>query len=254
LTFSNSYTAAALYSALTATFPSVTDKASLISYATENPAANVQGTLWSLGWAGYNGHALALESLATTINLTLGLPDASVFVGRTEGSTLSIVSGAPSGFTISSDAGAWYYDGTGSASSGSVTIRETLGASSQDTVISWAITAPPVLSAGSISGVTSSAATLNITTNTGNGNFEYIVDNHPTWWDGRRYDIQKHFSTIGAYSFAAKSGSPAVTSSGSKTISVTGLTSATTYVAYVVHVNAAGFVSAATYLGSFTTS
>ena len=51
--FPNPYTAAQLYAALTATFPSVTDKASFINYAINHPEAHIQRNARALLFAGY---------------------------------------------------------------------------------------------------------------------------------------------------------------------------------------------------------
>jgi hypothetical protein len=53
LTYPNAYTEAQLYAALTPTFASVTDYASLASYASAHPEAHVQRTLRSLAFTGY---------------------------------------------------------------------------------------------------------------------------------------------------------------------------------------------------------
>jgi hypothetical protein len=51
--FPHPYTQAQLYAALTATYPSITDYNSLVSYAIKHPEAHVQRTLLSLAFAGY---------------------------------------------------------------------------------------------------------------------------------------------------------------------------------------------------------
>jgi hypothetical protein len=127
-----------------------------------------------------------------------------------------------------------------------------------DSDIAWTMKQPATLSSVSVSGVGTTTATLNLTTNTGSGEFRYIVDleSHDAWWHGRRYDIAGFESTNGVYSGpTGASGTQAVPSTGAKTISITGLTTATTYHAYVVQVTNSGrTVSAVADLGSFTTS
>jgi hypothetical protein len=49
----NAYTEAQLYAALTATYASITDYASLVSYAIANPEAHVQRAIQSLAYTGY---------------------------------------------------------------------------------------------------------------------------------------------------------------------------------------------------------
>jgi hypothetical protein len=250
----NAYTAAQLYAALTPTFSSVTDKASLISFAIANPEQHIQRQLWTLGWAGYNGHTPSLETLTTTIDVTSGLKESSIIIGTTDGSTLTAI-GAPSWLVLNSSNRSWSYDGTTQVTtSGSFTLRETLNGVSNDSTITYKITAPPSLSLASVTGVTSTTATLNVTTSGSTGNIQWIVDSHPTWWDGRRNDIRFHFSTAGAYSAADVSGTFAVSSSGAKAISISGLTASNSYVAYAVHVDSNGYPSAAIGPISFTTT
>jgi hypothetical protein len=197
------------------------------------------------------------------MNLVRGLDDGSVFVGMFEGSTLlassrAILLGPPC--TARLEHGIMTEPEAGSGdTSGTWRVRATKpGRDDSSTATSLGLKQPATLSSVSVSGVGTTTATLNLTTNTGSGEFRYVVDleSHDAWWHGRRYDIAGFESTNGVYSGpTGASGTQAVPSTGAKTISITGLTTATTYHAYVVQVTNSGrTVSAVADLGSFTTS
>jgi hypothetical protein len=256
----NAYTASQLYLG-----NGYADKTALVTYAINHPEAHPGRGFLTMGRTGYNyaPTPTTLQTLTTTMNLVRGLDDGSVFIGTIEGSTLTAQTALPTGVTLESSTRTWHYDGTGSGTtSGTVTIRETAsdGTTTHDSVISWTATQPAALTLGSVSGVGTTTATLNVTTNTGSGEFRYVVDleTHDGWWHGRRYDIAGLISTNGVYTGpTGASGTQAVPSTGAKTISITGLTTATQYHAYVVQVTSSSggeVVSAVIDLGSFPTS
>lgn len=81
-----------------------------------------------------------------------GTSESGTITGATVGSTIT-GSGLPTGFTINGAARTWAWDGTGSVSSGNLTLTETLADSPNSpkaNSIAFAITAPATLSAGSI--------------------------------------------------------------------------------------------------------
>lgn len=84
--------------------------------------------------------ALGLSSTS----FTLGTASSGTITGGTIGSTLS-VSGAPTGFTINSAARTWAYDGTGSATSGSLILSET--GNPAVSTIAYVVSPPSAISA-----------------------------------------------------------------------------------------------------------
>lgn len=71
---------------------------------------------------------LGVLNLSTT-TFTVGTPSNGTITGATAGSTIT-ASGLPSGLTINGAARTWAYDGTGSATSGTLTLTETLAGAS----------------------------------------------------------------------------------------------------------------------------
>jgi hypothetical protein len=261
LTAPNPYTAAQLYAALTATYPSITDKASLVAYAVAHPEAHVQRTAVALMQAGYGLTMPALEDLFSTINIVSGQPDGSIFIGARDGSTLAIISGGPTGLTVSSDRKGWFYDGTTvSAGSGTMVVRETLDGNTHDSSIPWTTSVAPVLSSISVSSIGTTTATINVTTNTGSGTLYYVVAGR----DSGVPDLLPGTVTLGfdddytpATDFGGKSGSVAISSTGAKTINLTSLTSGHTYPrGYLVQklAGAPAIYSVVGMISSFTTS
>lgn len=116
---------------------------------------------------------LGALGLSATPSFAIGTPASGTIIGATALSTISL-SGGPAGFTIDSPSRTWSYDGTGSASSGSLTLTETLlGAtgSPRSSSIAWSLS--PVLgtlalsatsfatgaaTSGTITGATASSA------------------------------------------------------------------------------------------------
>jgi hypothetical protein len=251
VSFPNTYTAAALYSAL-----GYADKTAFINYAIAHPEARIQRSAVALMRTGYGITGPPLETLTSTIQLVKGQPTASVFVGSADGSTLTPISGAPAGFTVSSANKSWYYDGTDNGtSSGNVVIRETLGASTKDSTIAWSSAVAPVLSSISVSPVGSTTATVNVTTDTGGaGNTIYWV----AAARNSNYEMLPGAIKAGGDSdydqatlFGGKSGSQAVAASGAQSISLTGLTPSTNYWLYLMQEKSASPLIQSTQYGSF---
>lgn len=95
--------------------------------------------------------ALSLSDAA----FVTGTPESGTIIGATSGSTIS-GTGLPTGFTINGAARTWAWDGTGSVSTPSITLTETLADSAnsgRQSIIGLAITAPaaPTLSALTLS-------------------------------------------------------------------------------------------------------
>lgn len=82
-TFPNAYTEAGLYSALTATFPSITDYNSLVSYTTAHPEAHVQRTLRALAFNGYGLAAPTDVTAPTLSSATASVTGANATLGVT---------------------------------------------------------------------------------------------------------------------------------------------------------------------------
>lgn len=83
----------------------------------------------------------ALSLSATTF--VVGTASSGTINGATAGSTIT-VSGAPAGFSINSAARTWSYNGSGSATSGSLTLTETLAGATntpRSTVINFTVSA-----------------------------------------------------------------------------------------------------------------
>jgi hypothetical protein len=258
----NAYTASQLYLG-----NGYADKTALVTYAINHPEAHPGRGFLTMGRTGYNyaPTPTTLQTLTTTMNLVRGLDDGSVFIGMFDGLTVSSISGDPPGTTLHSTTGTWHYDPATDAGSGDTSgtwrVRATKpDGTFLDSDIAWTMKQPATLTLGSVSGVGTTTATLNLTTDTGSGNFKYVVDlqSHDGWWHGRRYDIAGLISTNGVYTGpTGASGTQAVPSTGAKTISITGLTTATQYHAYVVQVTSSSggeVVSAVIDLGSFPTS
>ncbi len=107
--------------------------------ATNSPRDTVMTITVTNVFEAANLSALALS--ATTF--TAGTPSSGTITGATAGSTIT-ASGLPSGLTINGAARTWAWDGTGTASTGSLTLTETLTDSAnspRDTVIGYTIEA-----------------------------------------------------------------------------------------------------------------
>lgn len=90
---------------------------------------------------------LGALTLAPSTNWTVGTAASGTINGATVGSTIA-VSGQPLGFTISSAARTWAYDGSGSASTGNISLTETLSGATNSpnaSTVAWTLTAAPVV-------------------------------------------------------------------------------------------------------------
>lgn len=122
---------------------------------------------------------LATLGLSAT-SFTVGTPSSGTITGATAGSTI-VATGKPTGFTIDSAARTWAYDGTGSASSGTIVLTETLAGatgSPKATNINYSAAAapvsPPINSvAPSISGTAQEGQTLSANTGAWSGSPTY---------------------------------------------------------------------------------
>jgi hypothetical protein len=106
-------------------------------------------------------NALTLSSTA----LVVGTPSSGTINGATAGSSIS-ASGLPAGFTVNGPARTWAWDGTGSVSTPSITLTETIADgvnSPRASVIALAITSAPSVA---FTGATEEFNTLTTTTPT----------------------------------------------------------------------------------------
>lgn len=110
-------------------------------------------------------------------------------------------------------------------------------------------TTAPTLSAASVSSVAATTATGNVTTNEGNGTLYSVVSTSATAPSAAQ--IQSGNDHTG--SAAVWSGNQAVSSSGAKTLSITGLTSSTSYYAHFQHKDSANNNSTVVTSAQFTT-
>jgi hypothetical protein len=249
--FTNAYTAASLYAALTATYPSITDKTSLINYAIANPEAQVQRKIVALMQAGYNVPAATLGPVTATINPAQGTADGSILVGTTDGSTIT-TSGLPTGLTVDSSTRSWAYDGTSPAASGTFTLTETLNGVSNNSTISYNIANPPVLSSAVGTAINSTQATVGATTDTGSGTLYFVVTTSVT--KPTATQIMAGQDATGTAVPAGRSGSVAVSSTGAKTMTANGLTPSTSgYFAHLTQKGGAGNQSTVISSASFST-
>ena len=111
-------------------------------------------------------------------------------------------------------------------------------------------TTAPTLSAASVTSVGTTTATGNVTTDEGNGTLYSIVSTSATAPSATQ--IQAGQNHTGAA--ATWSGNQAVSSTGAKTLSITGLTSSTSYYAHFQHKDAANNNSSVVTSAQFTTS
>jgi hypothetical protein len=195
----------------------------------------------------------ALSLSASTF--VVGVPSNGSIFGATGGSTIT-TSGLPTGFTINSAARTWAYDGTGTVTSGNMTLTETLAGatgSPKANIIAYSVTAAPDTTAPILSlptGVKTgqTTATIGATTNEGNGTLYGVVTNSPTTPTAAQIKTGKDH-TGAAAEFA---GSVAVVSTGAKTISATGLTPGAVRYGHTMHEDAATNQSNCVSSASFT--
>lgn len=155
--------------------------------------------------------------------------------------------------------------GTQSIASGSVTAgtryihfmhedaaanQSTVASSASFTVTSGGDTTAPVLTSPSGTATGSTTATVGATTDEGNGTLYVVVTTSATQPSVAQIKAgQNNGGTAAAYA-----SSQAVSSTGAKTFSATGLTASTTYYAHLVHADAAANDSNRVTSASFTTS
>lgn len=106
-------------------------------------------------------------SLSST-SFVVGTAASGTIIGAAAGSTIAIT-GQPTGFTINSVARTWAYDGTGTATSGSLTLTETLPSlGPKNTVIAYTVAVAAVtLGALGLSATTFTVGTASSGTITG---------------------------------------------------------------------------------------
>jgi len=128
-------------------------------------------------------------------------------------------------------------------------LYDSLGASNAFALVSSADTTAPTLTSASVTAVATTTGTGNVTTNEGNGTLYSIVSTSATAPSATQ--IQAGQNHTGAA--AVWSGNQAVSSTGAKTFSITGLTASTTYYAHFQHKDAANNNSTVVTSAQFTT-
>jgi len=129
-------------------------------------------------------------------------------------------------------------------------LYDSLGASNAFGLVSSGDTTAPTLTSASVTAVGTTTATGNVTTNEGNGTLYSVVSTSATAPSAAQ--IQAGQNHTGAA--AVWSGNQAVSSTGAKTLSITGLTASTSYYAYFQHKDAANNNSSVVTSAQFTTS
>jgi hypothetical protein len=162
-------------------------------------------------------------------------------MGVQDGSTLS-ATGLPSCFTLDGPNRCLSYDGTGTPTTGTISITETpVGGSAKTSSISYQIvatTAAPVLSSPTAVSASTTSVTFGVTTDKGNGTLYYVVTTSPTQPNEYDFIVDGLAYTQGPPQLAANlRGSIAVSSAGAKTVTVTGLTTGTTYYCHWTHLD-----------------
>jgi hypothetical protein len=224
-------------------------KLAMMTYLVEHPEAHPARNALTLAQAGY-GITPLMQDLVASINLVRGQPARGPIVGTLDGSVLTCIS-LPSGLTINSETRQWIWDGSGSGiTSGTIPTTETPATGpARTTNLAYAIDVAATLTSPTAASTGTTTATLGITTNNGAGSLYWIL----TTASATPSAVEVNAGYYDANNAAAKAGSVAVSSTGAKTINVTGLTTATTYFAYLIQ-NVAGTRSSVSSLGSFTTS
>ena len=128
-------------------------------------------------------------------------------------------------------------------------LYDSLGAGNAFGLVASADSTAPTLSSASVTSVGSTTGTGNVTTNEGNGTLYSIVSTSATAPSVAQ--IQAGNDHTG--SAAVWSGNQAVSSTGAKTLSITGLTSSTSYYAHFQHKDAANNNSSVVTSAQFTT-
>ncbi len=128
-------------------------------------------------------------------------------------------------------------------------LYDSLGASNAFGLVASADTTAPTLTSASVTAVGTTTATGNVTTNEGNGTLYSIVSTSATAPSATQ--IQAGQTNTGAT--AVWSDNKAVSSTGAKTFSITGLTASTAYYAHYQHKDAATNNSTVVTSAQFTT-
>lgn len=128
-------------------------------------------------------------------------------------------------------------------------LYDSLGASNAFALVASADTTAPTLTSASVTAVGTTTGTGNVTTNEANGTLYSIVSTSATAPSAAQ--IQAGQDNTGAA--AVWSGNQAVSSTGAKTFSITGLTASTAYYAHYQHKDAANNNSTVVTSAQFTT-
>ena len=130
-----------------------------------------------------------------------------------------------------------------------LSLHNSLGASNAFGLVSAGDTTAPTLTSSSVTAVATTTGTGNVTTNEGNGTLYGIVSASATAPSSTQ--IQAGQDNTGAA--AVWSGNQAISSTGAKTFSITGLTASTAYYAHFQHKDAANNNSTVVTSAQFTT-
>lgn len=228
--------------------------AAMMQYAIDHPEAHIQRGLYSTIMAAYGQTGPPLIDLAmNTASWRTGNRDAGVIVGTQPESTLAFSGTWPSDITFDANTRFWYRAGTAPAGSGTGTITETPagGGTPHATNIAWVVGTAPQLSSASVTGVTSTTATLNFTTDVGNGTaygaLDSLADSFGCGASGpckALYPGQVKGCSNGHATFTCTS--QAVTATGAQAVTFTGLTPNTDYWASAMQISAGGVWSPTT--------
>jgi hypothetical protein len=250
---------AALDAPALATAAGYASYSAMMQYAIDNPEAHIQRSLLTSILGAYGQATPPLIDLAIdSTPWRTGNVDFGPIVGTQPESTLTFGGTWPTGLTFDAKTRFWSLDGTQTAGSGTGTITETPsgGGTPHTTNVSWTVSAAPQLTAFSVTVTGATTATINVTTDTGNGTLYWVVSD-VTYLDcdGSSYcpprlpgEVKngRDFNDINNTTPFPKQGTQAVASAGAKTISVTGLTAGVKYYAYVMQVSGAGVWSPTT--------
>lgn len=228
------------------------NKAALMARARSYPEDLRARSLKTLLCAGYNIPTVKpLIDLAWGANWGTGVAESGAISGTIDGSTLSVISGLPSGATLNTDTRSIDFDGTPvSSSSGNLTIQEDPndGRAVHQTTLAYTITKLPTLSGPTFTPSTTSAV-IHVTTDGVDGVISFVLST--TAISPFPAEIAKNSQLSSPRPFA---GTASVSGAGTYTYSPTGLTHAVTYHVYAVHKMAGGLYSKAYDLGTFTTT
>jgi hypothetical protein len=199
------------------------------------PARTIRDTLFT-GYSLPTAGALKNLLLANNWFMADGNTVECLVMGVQDGSTLTGNS-LPSGFTLDGPNHILSYNGTGTPTTGTLSITETpVGGSPKTSSVPYQIVASkaaPVLSSPSSARISGTSLTFSVNTDTADGTIYWIVAASafvPEWQflpDG----LDGTHTRLPTNQF----GSVAVSSTGTKTVTVTSLTAGTTYHIFVTH-------------------